>query len=61
MSPHGDCIKVHKGYIFFTWYRGGMDDMHVMLSRSKIGSDEWHHIEFPHQHVGWRGDPSVGD
>ena len=45
ISPRGDCVEIYKGYIFVAWYRGGMDDRHVMLSRSKIGSNKWEHIE----------------
>ncbi len=61
ITPHGDCIKVHEGYIFVTWYRGGMDDMAVMLSRKQIGGDTWRHIEFPHKHQMFRGDRTKGD
>ncbi len=61
ITPHGDCIKVHGGFIFVTWYRGGMDDRHVMLSRKKIGGDTWRHIEFPHRHVMFRRDRTKGD
>ncbi|WP_235298255.1 BNR-4 repeat-containing protein [Portibacter marinus] len=61
ITPHGDCIKVAFGYIYVTWYRGGMDNRHVMLSRKKIGEEKWHHIEFPHQHTGYRGNPKKGD
>ena len=41
ITPHGDCIEVYKGHIFVTWYRGGMDDRHLMLSRSAVGSGSW--------------------
>lgn len=61
ISPHGDCIDVINGYIFVGWYRGGMDDRRVMLSRKKIGAKDWRTIEFPHRHVGFRGDPTIGD
>lgn len=45
INPHGNCIKVYNGYVFFTWYRGGWSDRTLMLSRKKIGSDSWKHIE----------------
>ncbi|MFD1316409.1 BNR-4 repeat-containing protein [Namhaeicola litoreus] len=61
ITPHGDCIDVVDGYIFVTWYRGGMDDMHVMLSRKKIGEDIWKTIEFPKTHIGYRGNKKIGD
>lgn len=61
ITPHGDCIKVYGGYIFVTWYRGGMDDRTMMLSRKKVDGGDWKHIEFPHQHVMFRRDRTKGD
>jgi len=61
ISPKGDCVQIYEGYIFIGWYRGGMDDRHVMLSRSKVGVNEWTHIEFPHQHIGFQGNITIGD
>lgn len=64
ISPHGDCIDVVNGYVFVTWYKGGMDKRNVMLSRKKLDDPtaNWVTIEFPHQHVGYRGtDPTKGD
>lgn len=45
ISAKGDCVEIYNGFIFVAWYRGGMNDRHVMLSRSKIGSNKWAHIE----------------
>ncbi|MCF7954363.1 MAG: BNR repeat-containing protein [Phycisphaerae bacterium] len=59
LSAHGDCIKVHKGYIYVTWYQGGMDNRTVCLSRKKIGGKEWKHIKFPHRHVLFRKDKDL--
>jgi PKD repeat protein len=57
ISPHGDCIDVTNGYVFVTWYRGGMDDRTMMLSRKELGpTGTWKTIEFPHRHMGFRGD-----
>ena len=61
ITPQGDCVDVINGYVFVTWYRGGMDDRRVMLSRKRIGSGNWRTIEFPHRHVGFRTDPTIGD
>ncbi|WP_378181224.1 Ig-like domain-containing protein [Aquimarina sp. SS2-1] len=47
ITPKGDCIKVVNGYVFFTWYKGGMQDRNLMLSRRKIGSNNWVTIQFP--------------
>jgi hypothetical protein len=61
ITPHGDCIKVYKDYMYATWYQGGMDNRQVWLSRKKIGSGNWKHIKFPHRHVMFRRDPALGD
>lgn len=47
INPHGNCVKVYKGYVFFTWYRGGWSDRTLMISRKKIGSGAWKHIALP--------------
>lgn len=56
INAKGATIQVYKGYIFVSWYRGGMDDRSMYLSRKKIGEGEWRHISFPHRHVMFRGD-----
>ena len=64
ITPHGDCIDVVNGYVFVTWYKGGMDKRNVMLSRKNLNdpSAPWVTIEFPHQHVGISGtNPTIGD
>jgi len=61
ISPHGDCIKIYKGYIYVTWYQGGMDNRQVWLSRKPVGSGEWRHIALPHRHVMFRHDRTLGD
>lgn len=52
ITPHGDCIDVINGYVFVTWYKGGMDKRNLMLSRKKVDSETWQTIEFPYQHEG---------
>lgn len=61
LSPHGDCIKVYKHYVFMTWYRGGKQDRHVMLSRLNTETGVIKTIEFPHQHTGFRGKWWLGE
>ena len=64
ISPHGDCIDVVNGYVFVTWYKGGIDKRNLMLSRKNlnIANSNWVSIEFPHQHVGFQGtNPTIGD
>ena len=64
ITPHGDCIDVVNGYVFVTWYKGGMDKRNLMLSRKNLNvvNSSWVTIEFPHQHVGYRGtDATNGD
>ncbi|AWB65478.1 hypothetical protein C2869_03085 [Saccharobesus litoralis] len=61
ISAHGDAVKIYKHYVFMTWYRGGKDDRHVMLTRYNTKTGTSVDIEFPHQHTGFRGDPLVGE
>lgn len=61
ITPHGDCIQVIGGYVFVTWYKGGMDKMNVMLSRKPVDGGEWVTVEFPDTHIGYRGDKTIGD
>ncbi|WP_152603837.1 BNR-4 repeat-containing protein [Jejuia pallidilutea] len=46
ISPKGDCFTVANGYIFFGWYKGGMNRRNLMLSRKKIGENTWKTIQF---------------
>ncbi len=61
ITPHGDCIDVINGYVFVTWYKGGMDNRNLMVSRKKVDGGEWKTIEFPDRHIGYRGNPTIGD
>lgn len=58
ISPHGDCVDVVNGYAFVTWYKGGMDQRNLMLSRKNLNVENspWVTIEFPHKHVGQSGE-----
>ncbi|WP_371193822.1 BNR-4 repeat-containing protein [Glaciecola sp. SC05] len=61
ISAHGDAVKTYKHYVFMTWYRGGKDDRHAMLSRYNTQTGVVSTIEFPHRHTGFRGDPNIGE
>jgi len=63
ISAHGDCIKVSNGYIFVTWYQGGMDKRFLRLSRRRLNDPTapWVTLEFPDQHIGYQGNPTIGD
>lgn len=61
ISAHGDAVKTYQHYIFMTWYRGGKEDRHVMLTRYNRLTGEQVDIEFPHRHTGFRGDPNIGE
>ena len=58
INPHGNCVKVVNGYVFYTWYRGGFADRTLMVSRKKIGEGEWVHVALPGKMslVGGKGD-----
>ncbi|WP_159951831.1 BNR-4 repeat-containing protein [Polaribacter septentrionalilitoris] len=61
LTPHGDCIKTYKNYVFMTWYRGGKLDRHVMLTRYNMETGSMKTIEFPHQHSGYKGRWWIGE
>jgi len=61
LSPHGDCIKTYKQYVFMTWYRGGKLDRHMMLTRYNTETGSMKTIEFPHQHTGFNGKWWIGE
>jgi len=58
INPHGNCMKVSNGFVFFTWYRGGWADRTLMVSRKKVGEGSWIHVELPAKLslVGGKGD-----
>lgn len=56
INARDNTIRIYKGYIYVSWYKGGFDDRSVWLSRKKIGRGEWQHIQFPHRHVMFRKD-----
>ncbi len=61
LTPHGDCIKAYKNFVFMTWYRGGKNDRHVMLTRYNMTTGVSKTIEFPHQHTGYNGKWWIGE
>lgn len=61
LTPHGDCIKAYKQYVFMTWYRGGKEDRHVMLTRYNTETGTLKTIEFPHRHTGYNGRWWIGE
>jgi hypothetical protein len=61
LTPHGDCIKVFGDFVFMTWYRGGKEDRHVMLTRYNTNTGVQKTIEFPHQHTGYNGKWWIGE
>ena len=61
LTPHGDCIKVFRDFVFLTWYRGGKKDRHVMLTRYNQKTGVQKTIEFPHQHTGYNGRWWIGE
>ena len=61
INPHGDCIKTYKEYVFMTWWRGGKEDRHMMLTRYNTKTGSVKTIEFPHQHTGLTGKWWIGE
>lgn len=61
ISAHGDCITTYKQYVFMTWYKGGKENRHMMLTRYNTETGTEKTIEFPHQHTGWRNIWYIGE
>jgi len=60
--PHGDhSVKAYKNFVFTTWYRGGINDRHMVLSRYNKDTGALIHVTFPHQHTGFEGRWWVGE
>lgn len=47
ISPRGDCFKIWNGYAFAIWFKGGMQNRNLCVSRMKLGTQKWVTIEFP--------------
>lgn len=47
IAPKGDCIQAINGYVFISWFKGGMTTRNLMLSRLYIATNKWKHLEFP--------------
>lgn len=61
LTPHGDCVTSFGDFVFLTWYRGGKEDRHVMLTRYNVKTGVSKTIEFPHQHTGYNGKWWIGE
>ncbi|PQJ76560.1 BNR-4 repeat-containing protein [Polaribacter glomeratus] len=61
ITPHGDCIKTYKEFVFMTWYKGGKENRHVMLTRYNTITGTLKTIEFPHQHSGFQNNWWLGE
>jgi hypothetical protein len=47
---------VVNGYAFFVWYKGGMENRELMLSRKKTGTNNWVTIQFPEKNTLYTGE-----
>ena len=56
IAVHGDCFTVKNDYAFFIWYKGGMENRDLMLSRKKLGTEGWVTIQFPNKNTLYNGD-----
>ncbi|WP_147676514.1 BNR-4 repeat-containing protein [Algibacter pacificus] len=61
ISAHGDCIKTYGDYVFMTWYQGGKEKRHVMLTRYNTVTGSMATIEFPHRHTGYQNMYWIGE
>lgn len=61
ISVHGDCIFTYKHYVFMTWYKGGKENRHMMLTRYNQKTETQKTIQFPHRHTGFRNIWYIGE
>ena len=61
ITPHGDCIKTYKEFVFMTWYKGGKENRQVMLTRYNTLTGAKITIEFPHRHTGFQNKWWIGE
>jgi hypothetical protein len=48
ITPNSDAFAIVNGYAFLSWYKGGMTDRHLMVSRMKLGTNIWTTVELPY-------------
>lgn len=61
ISPRGDCFTIVNGYVFFGWYKGGMNTRNLMLSRMKLGTNKWVTVQFNEKNSFIANTPGWGD
>jgi len=61
ITPKQGDMVVYKGTLFAGWWRGGMDDRTLVLSRKRLGRGLWEHLVFDYRHEGFRKNRSLGD
>lgn len=61
ITPHGDCIKTYKEFVFMTWFKGGKENRQVMLTRYNTITGNQKTIEFPHRHTGFQNKWWIGE
>lgn len=61
ISVHGDCVFTFEHYVFMTWYKGGKENRHMMLTRYNQKTGTQQTIEFPHRHTGFRNQWWIGE
>lgn len=61
IAPKGDCLKVMNGYLFLTWFKGGMTERNLMLSRMNLATKQWVTIEFPDKSTLYSGEKNGVD
>lgn len=55
ISPNGNCIKAYGDYVYLAWWKGGLKNRNMMLSRFNVNTKKIVTIEFPDKHIGYRG------
>lgn len=55
ISVNGNCIAAYGDYVYVGWWKGGLKNRNLMLTRFNTVSKTLATIEFPHKHVGYLG------
>lgn len=54
ISPKGDCIQYAKGFVFLSWFKGGMQERNLMVSRYNPSTRKWVTVKFPDKNTLYR-------
>ena len=51
ITPKENCFVIINGYAFLSWYKGGMQNRDLMVSRMKLGTNNWVTVQLPYKNT----------